>query len=65
MKIRFKYEFYKRDFYFPLCVAYRECPEYLQPTKMLSLHFLWWHCAWFFESKTREEAEAKLKEGKG
>lgn len=53
MNIRFKYEFYPKWFYFPLCVVYRECPEYLNPTKMLSLHFMWWHCAWIFETERR------------
>lgn len=40
--------FYKNWFFFPLCIEWSECPEYIKETHRLTIHFLWWHWKWTF-----------------
>ena len=56
MEIKFQKMFDKHWFVFPLSLTWNtQLVEYYPPAKRLSLHFLWWHCAWTFFMSRKEK----------
>lgn len=49
MEVKFQKVFDKHWFVFPISIVWHsKVIEYYPSAKRLSLHFLWWHCAWTF-----------------
>ena len=44
-----RFEKYRQPIAFlPTIVLERRDITYIKPTSRLSIHFLWWHCGWWF-----------------
>ena len=60
--IKFQKTFDKHWCVFPACITLdTKLIEYYPPAKRLSLHFLWWHCAWTFLTPRKEKNNMKLR----
>jgi hypothetical protein len=58
MKVKFQKMFDKHWLVFPISIMWNsELIEYVSPAKRLSIHFLWWHCAWTFIEEEKRSGQ--------